>query len=133
MKLLEGILTPRVILIFLINFKFANGELPKTPLDFLSGFLKLLFPVIKELVGFFVEFLFGEVLQKIKDLMEIYILKISLEQLEKYKDIILGLIENCTLNLFIPTFKKTQLIGNIDNVFGADIVETKSEPDKDNC
>ena len=133
MKLLEGILTPRVILIFLINFKFANGELPKTPLNFLSGFLKLLFPVIKELVGFFVEFLFGEVLQKIKDLMEIYILKISLEQLEKYKDIILGLIENCTLNLFIPTFKKTQLIGNIDNVFGADIVETKSEPDKDNC
>ena len=126
-------MTPRVILIFLINFKFANGELPKTPLDFLSGFLKLLFPVIKELVGFFVEFLFGEVLQKIKDLMEIYILKISLEQLEKYKDIILGLIENCTLNLFIPTFKKTQLIGNIDNVFGADIVETKSEPDKDNC
>lgn len=133
MQLLEAVLTPRVILIFLINFKFANGELPKTPLDFLSAFLKILWPVIKSLVDFFIQFLFDEVLKRIKELMEIYILKISLEQLEKYKDIVLGLINNCTLNLFIPYFKKTQMIGNIDNVIGADIVETKSEPDKDNC
>lgn len=133
MQLLEAVLTPRVILIFLINFKFANGELPKTPLDFLSAFLKMLWPVIKSLVDFFVQFLFDEVLKRIKELMEIYILKIALEQLEKYKDIVLGLINNCTLNLFIPYFKKTQMIGNIDNVIGADIVETKSEPDKDNC
>ena len=133
MQLLEAVLTPRVVLIFLINFKFANGELPKTPLDFLSWFLKLLLPVIKSLVEFFVKFLFDKILIRIKDLMEIYLLKIALEQLEKYKVIILGLIENCTLNLFIPGFKKTQLIGNIDNVFGADIVETKESPDKDNC
>ena len=133
MQLLEAVLTPRVILIFLINFKFANGELPKTPLDFLSAFLKMLLPVIKALVDFFIQFLFEEVLKRIKELMEIYLLKIALEQLEKYKDIILGLIENCTLNLFIPYIKKTQMIGNIDNVFGADIVETKSSPDKDNC
>lgn len=133
MQLLEAVLTPRVILIFLINFKFANGELPKTPLDFLSAFLKILWPVIKSLVDFFIQFLFDEVLKRIKELMEICILKISLEQLEKYKDIVLGLINNCTLNLFIPYFKKTQMIGNIDNVIGADIVETKSEPDKDNC
>ena len=133
MQLLEAVLTPRVILIFLINFKFANGELPKTPLDFLSAFLKMLMPVIKALVDFFIQFLFEEVLKRIKELMEIYLLKISLEQLQKYKDIVLGLIENCTLNLFIPYIKKTQMIGNIDNVFGADIVETKSSPDKDNC
>lgn len=133
MQLLEAVLTPRVILIFLINFKFANGILPKTPLDFLSAFLKMLWPVIRSLVDFFVKFLFDEVLKRIKELMEIYLLKIALEQLEKYKDIILGLINNCTLNLFIPYIKKTQMIGNIDNVIGADIVETKSEPDKDNC
>jgi hypothetical protein len=84
-------------------------------------------------VDFFVKFLFDEVLKRIKELMEIYLLKIALEQLEKYKDIVLGLINNCTLNLFIPYIKKTQMIGNIDNVIGADIVETKSEPDKDNC
>ena len=133
MQLLEAVLTPRVILIFLINFKFANGILPKTPLDFLSAFLKMLWPVIRSLVDFFVKFLFDEVLKRIKELMEIYLLKIALEQLEKYKDIVLGLINNCTLNLFIPYIKKTQMIGNIDNVIGADIVETKSEPDKDNC
>lgn len=133
MQLLEAVLTPRVILIFLINFKFANGELPKTPLDFLSAFLKMLMPVIKALVDFFIQFLFEEVLKRIKELMEIYLLKVALEQLQKYKDIVLGLIENCTLNLFVPYIKKTQMIGNIDNVFGADIVETKSSPDKDNC
>lgn len=133
MQFLEALLTPRVVLIFLINFKFANGELPKTPLDFLSSFLKMLWPVIKSLVDFFIEYLFGEVLERLKELMEIYILKISLEQLEKFKDIVLGLIENCTLNIYIPYLKKTQMIGNIDNVIGADIVETKSSPDKDNC
>ena len=133
MQLLEAVLTPRVILVFLINYKFANGKLPKSPLDFLSAFLKMLLPVIKSLVDFFVQFLFEEVLKRIKQLMEIYLLKIALEQLEKYKDIILGLIENCTLNLYIPFIKKTQMIGNIDNVIGADIVETKSSPDKDNC
>ena len=133
MQFLEAFLTPKVILIFMINYKFANGELPKTPLDFLSAFLKMLWPVIKELVDFFIEYLFEEVLKRIKELMEIYLLKLALEQLEKYKNIILALIENCTLNLYIPYIKKTQLIGNIDNVVGADIVETKSSPDKDNC
>ena len=133
MQFIEAFLTPRVILIFLINFKFANGELPKTPLDFLSAFLKMLWPVIKQLVDFFIEYLFGEILKRVKELMEIYLLKLALEQLDKYKTIILALIENCTLNLFIPYVKKTQLIGNIDNVVGADIVETKSSPDKDNC
>ena len=133
MKFIEAFLTPKVVLIFLINFKFANGELPKTPLDFLSAFMKMLWPVIKSLVDFFINFLFDEVLKRIKELMEVYILKLSLEQLEKYKEIVLALIENCTLNLYIPYGKKTQLIGNIDNVFGADIVETKEEPEKDNC
>lgn len=133
MQFLEAFLTPKVILIFMINYKFANGELPKTPLDFLSAFLKMLWPVIKTLIDFFIEYLFGVVLERIKELMEIYLLKLSLEQLEKYKNIILALIENCTLNLYIPYFKKTQLIGNIDNVVGADIIETKSSPDKDNC
>ena len=133
MRLLEAILTPRVILIFLINYKFANGKLPKNPFDFLSAFLKMLLPVIKSLLDFFVQFLFDEVLKRIKDLMEIYLLKISFEQLEKYKNIILSLIENCTLNLYVPFIKKTQMIGNIDNVVGADIVESKSSPDKNNC
>lgn len=133
MQFIEAFLTPRVVLIFLINYKFANGDLPKSPLDFLSVFLKMLWPVIKALVDFFIEFFFGEVLERLKELMEIYILKISLEQLEKLKTIILALIENCTLNIYIPYLKKTQLIGNIDNVVGADIVETKSTPDKDNC
>ena len=133
MKFIEAFLTPRVVLIFLINYKFANGELPKTPLDFLSAFLKLLWPVIKSLVDFFIQFLFDEVLKRVKELMEIYLLKLSLEQLEKYKMIILALIENCTLNLFIPYIKKTQMIGNIDNVVGADILEMKGSPDKDNC
>ena len=132
-QLLEAFLTPRVVLIFLINFKFANGELPKTPLDFLSAFLKMLWPIIKSLVDFFIQFFFDEVLKRIKELMEVYLLKLSLEQLEKYKAIVLALIENCTLNLYIPYIKKTQLIGNIDNVIGADILETKSSPDKDNC
>lgn len=133
MRFLEAFLTPKVILIFLINYKFANGELPKTPMDFLSAFLKILWPVIKSLVDFFIEYLFGKVLERIKELMEIYLLKLALEQLDKYKTIILALIENCTLNLFVPYLKKTQLIGNIDNVTQADIVETKSEPEKDNC
>ena len=133
MQILEAFLTPRVVLIFLINYKFANGVLPKTPLDFLSVFLKILWPVIKELVDFFINFLFEEVLKRLKELMEIYLLKLSLEQLEKFKNIILALIENCTLNIYIPYLKKTQMIGNIDNVVGADIIETKSEPDKDNC
>jgi len=133
MQLLEAFLTPRVVLIFLINYKFANGVLPKTPLDFLSVFLKMLWPVIKSLVDFFIDFLYEEVLKRLKELMEIYILKLSLEQLEKFKNIVLALIENCTLNISIPYLKKTQMIGNIDNVIGADIVETKSEPDKDNC
>lgn len=133
MQLLEALLTPRVVLIFLINYKFANGELPKSPLDFLSAFLKLLWPVIKSLVDYFIEFLFGEVIERVKELMEIYLLKISLEQLQKFKDIILALIENCTLNINIPYLKKTQMIGNIDNVVGADILEMKGSPDKDNC
>ena len=133
MQFLEAFLTPRVVLIFLINYKFANGVLPKTPLDFLSAFLKMLWPVIKSLVDFFIQFLFEEVLKRLKELMEIYLLKLALEQLEKYKQIILALIENCTLNLFIPYIKKTQMIGNIDNVVGADILEMKGSPDKDNC
>lgn len=133
MQFLEAFLTPRVVLIFLINYKFANGDLPKSPLDFLSVFLKLLWPVLKSLIDFFIEYFFSEILERLKELMEIYLLKISLEQLEKLKAIILALIENCTLNLYIPYIKKTQLIGNIDNVVGADIVETKSTPDKDNC
>ena len=133
MQLLEALLTPRVVLIFLVNYKFANGELPKSPLDFLSAFLKLLWPVIKALVDYFIEFLFGEVIQRVKELMEIYLLKLALEQLQKYKDILLALIQNCTLNISIPYFKKTQMIGNIDNVVGADILEMKGSPDKDNC
>ena len=132
-KFLEAFLTPKVILIFLINYKFANGELPKTPMDFMSAFLKLLFPVIKELVNFFIEYLFEEVLKRLKELMEVYLLKLSLEQLDKYKTIILALIENCTLNLYIPYLKKTQLVGNIDNVIGADIVGMQEQEHNDNC
>jgi hypothetical protein len=134
MQFLEAFLTPRVVLIFLINYKFANGVIPKTPLDFLSAFLKMILPVIRSLVDYFIDFLFGEVLKRLKDLIEVYILKLSLEHLEKYKETILSLIENCTLNLYIPYWKKTQMIGNIDNVIGADIsLETKESPDKDNC
>ena len=132
-KMLEAFLTPKVILIFLINFKFANGELPKTPLDFMSAFLKMLFPVIKELVDFFINYLFDEVLKRLKELMEVYLLKLSLEQLEKYKAVVLALIENCTLNLFVPYMKKTQLVGNIDNVVGADIVGMEEQKNNDNC
>ena len=132
-KMLEAFLTPKVILIFLINFKFANGELPKTPLDFMSAFLKMLFPVIKEPVDFFINYLFDEVLKRLKELMEVYLLKLSLEQLEKYKAVVLALIENCTLNLFVPYMKKTQLVGNIDNVVGADIVGMEEQKNNDNC
>jgi hypothetical protein len=132
MQILEAFLTPRVLLIFLINYKFANGVLPKTPLDFMSAFLKLLWPVLKELVDFFVMYIFEEVLTRLKELIQVFILKLSLEQLEKYKMIVMSLIENCTLNLYIPSFG-TRLIGNIDNVVGADILETKASPDKDNC
>ena len=133
MQFLEAFLTPRVVLIFLINYKFANGIIPKTPLDFMSAFLKMIWPVIKALVDYFVDFLFSEVLKRLRELIEIYILKLSLEQLDKFKTIVLALIDNCTLNLYIPYWKKTQMIGNIDNVIGADIIETKSTPDKDNC
>lgn len=133
MQFLEAFLTPRVVLIFLINYKFANGVIPKTPLDFMSAFLKMIWPVIKALVDYFVDFLFSEVLKRLKELIEVYILKLSLEQLDKFKTIVLALIDNCTLNLYIPYWKKTQMIGNIDNVIGADIVETKTSPDKDNC
>ena len=133
MQFLEAFLTPRVILVFMINYKFANGVLPRTPLDFLSAFLKMLWPVIKALIDYFIEYLFEVVLKRLKELIDIFILKLSLEQLDKYKSIVLGLIENCTLNLYIPYWKKTQLIGNIDNVIGADIIETKASPEKDNC
>ncbi len=131
--LIEAVLTPRIILIFLINYKFANGRMPSNPLDFISGFIKLLFPVIKQLVDFFIDFLFDNALARLKELMEIYLLKRAMEQLEKFKEVVLDLINNCTININIPVFKKTRLIGNIDNVVGADIIETKSKPDKDNC
>ena len=132
MKFVECILTPKVILIFLINYKFANGVLPKNPLDLLSVFIKMLIPIIREINNEIIEHLFKNILERLKESMLVYALEKAKESLEKYKDIVMGLIAGCTINLAIPSFG-SRMIGNIDNVVGADILETKQSPDKENC
>ena len=132
-KLMSAVLTPRVILIFLINYKFANGVLPRTPLDFLSAFVKLLWPAIRMVLEFIIGILLDWVEARIKELFAAFILEITLESLEKIKTVMLALLDSCTLNINIPYNR--ELIGNIDNVIGADILEgeIKTKPNGEYC
>lgn len=133
MRLMEAVLTPRVIMIFLINYKYANGKLPRTPLDFLSAFVKLIWPAIKSVLDFLIGILLDWVEARIKELFAQFVLEIVLESLGKIKDIMLALLNSCTLNINIATGR--QLVGNIDNVIGADILtsEIKTKPNSENC
>ena len=134
MKLMEAVLTPRVILIFLINYKFANGKLPKNALDFLSAFVKLIWPAIKSVLDFITDMLLDWVEERIKKYFQQLCLEMVMEKLKQIKEIMLALIESCTLNINLPN--NTRLIGNIDNVVGADIIatdEVKKTPNNEFC
>ena len=130
-KIVESVLTPRVVLIYLIDYSFANGKFPKTELDFLSTFSKLLTTIIVKVMDILIEKLFGVAYERIRDMILAYVKQILLEQVKKYGDIILGLVGNCTLSINIPS--RTTLIGEIDNVQHADILETKNTPGDNNC
>lgn len=130
-KIVESVITPKIVLIYLIDYSFANGKFPETKLDFLSTFNKLLGTIIMKVMDFLIEKLFGVAYEKIKSLILNYVTQILLERIQKYKDIILALVGNCTLSLNLPS--STTLIGNIDNVTHADILETKNTPGETDC
>lgn len=130
-KIVESVITPKIVLIYLMDYSYVNGEFPKTELDFMITFNKVIRDVVIKVMDYLIEKLFGEAYDRIKALVLSYIQMIFLEQIQKYKDIIVGLVQNCTLNINLPS--STTLIGNIDNVQHADILETKSTPGDDNC
>ena len=130
-KIVESVITPKIVLIYLINYSFANGNLPKTPLDFITVFINLLKNIIIAVLDELINYLFELAMDKIKKLIAIYISQIALEKLQKYKDIIVSLVENCALVINLPS--TTELVGQIDNVRHADILETKDTPGDTNC
>ena len=130
-KIVESVLTPKVLLIYLLNYSFANGKIPKTPLDLVTFFIKMIRNIVIAVMDELIDRIFTWVLEKIKKLISVYVLQIVLESIGKYKDVLLSLVENCTLSINLPS--STALIGNIDNVKHADILETKSTPGDTNC
>ena len=130
-KIVESVLTPKVLMIYLLNYSFANGKIPKTPLDLVTFFIKMIKNIVIAVMDELIDKIFTWVLEKIKKLISVYVLQIVLESIGKYKDVLLALIENCTLSINLPS--STTLVGNIDNVRHADILETKSTPGDTNC
>lgn len=130
-KIVESVLTPRVVLIYLINYSFINGKMPKTELDFLSLFSKLIITIVNRVMDWLLESLSKIWYPRIRDMILAFVKQILLEQATKYVDIVLGLVGNCTLTLNLPS--KTKLIGELDNVQHADILETKDTPGDNNC
>ena len=130
-KIVESVLTPKVMMIYLLNYSFANGKIPKTPLDAIAALMKMIRNVVIAVMDELIEILFAWVLEKLKQAISVYVLQMILERINKYKDVLLALIENCTLTINLPS--TTEMVGNIDNVRHADILETKTTPGDTNC
>lgn len=131
-KIVESVLTPKVVMIYLINYSFANGKMPKTPMDFVILFAGLLKNIIISILDTIINMLFELAMDKIKKLIAVYISQIALERLRKYTDVVKALASNCSITLNVPSLSST-MAGQIDDVRHADILETKDTPGDTNC
>lgn len=123
------VLSPKIMLLYAINDKILQpeeGRTMKGVQSFINDFRNLIVSMVKKIKDIILQELFDFLMGQIKPLITIFIQKLLLETLYYYKILIEQLIKACTIN-FNFNINRDPL--QIDNVQGADIIPSQTEPE----
>ena len=114
------VLSPKVGILFAINSQVLGdvGNLNEWE-DFLKNFDNLVNNIVESVKDIIVKELYNFMMQQLKPLLELLIMKLALETIKYYKELIRNLILNCIPSL---RFGGGALNTQIDNVDYADII-----------
>ena len=131
--LIEVLLTPKVMLLFVINKQMMGGDDDKMSFeDILKSLMNLILNIVKELVNTILQLILEEVLKRIALLIAEISESIVAEQLEFYLSQLRLLLKYCDIFGIIGRFKDKNLETELDDVDYADIDE-QIEPQKEEC
>jgi len=128
--LIEALLTPKVMLLFVINKQMMGGDDDKMSFeDILKSLMNLILNIVKELVNTIQQLQLEEVLKRISSLIGDIAESIAAEQLEFYLSQLRLFLKYCDI---FGRFKGKNLETELDDVDYADIDE-QIEPQKEEC
>jgi hypothetical protein len=140
-EIIFQILTPKVMMLYYINMCVMNGAVDnfenwgefgkmfKNPREFLLKFNNLIKSMIKQIIDILIKQLMQFLIEKITPLIKIFAMELLLETIRDYKDLIMLILEKCTIP--IPKFNIGSEALQIDNVDYADIVPVLEAPNND--
>lgn len=140
-EIIFQILTPKVMMLYYINTCVMNGAVDnignwvefanmfKNPHDFIQKFNNLIKNMIKQIIDILIKQLIQFLIEKITPLIKIFAMELLLETIRDYKDLIILILEKCTIP--IPMFNIGSEALQIDNVNYADIVPVLEAPNND--
>jgi hypothetical protein len=119
--LVESLITPKLLLILLINKKMMGEELPKkwSIEDILRTFSDIITNIVNQIHDMILKALIDFVMEKIEDVLSGVVKILSMEQIEYYARLMSLMLKACSFKL--P--KNPNLASSLDNVDYADIDE----------
>lgn len=138
-QIVMQMLSPKVILLYMVNMKLMGNIDPETAVDDIKNFdikqimgcmMNVLATTIQELKDIFVSALFKWLMQQLKPLIALFASRIVLETVKDYTNVIMQLIQECSLGFL--DFGEGNIYA-IDNVKYADIIPKSTKPKTDNC
>lgn len=136
MAIVNGILSPKVLLLLEVNQKIMGGTWEKFTLqDLLKAMRTIIVAIIKEVKDLIIQELLKLVLKQLEPIIAMLASILLREQLEAYADAIMEIIRNCPIIWF--KFGSQKLDTKLDTVDYADIdVSSNKEgeqPSTNNC
>lgn len=140
-EIIFQILTPKVMMLYYINTCVMNGAVDnienwvdfvnmfKNPHEFIQKFNNLIKNMIKQIIDILIKQLMQFLIEKITPLIKIFAMELLLETIRDYKDLIMLILEKCTIPIAMFNIGSEAL--QIDNVNYADIVPVLEAPNND--
>lgn len=137
LQIVLQLLSPKLLILYGINSAVMGSGIDNvdawqnfTVDNLLKSMYNLIVNIIKKVKDILVQRLYDFVMEQLAPIIQLLISKIALETIKYYKDLIMQLIENCSIDL--ERFGIRNLL--VDNVNYADIIPTADNPTKtENC
>lgn len=121
---INGILTPKVILLLQVNQKIMGGNWQTfTFADIIKAMEKVIVSIVKEVVDLMVQELLKFTIKQLKPILETMSAAIASERIQGYADLISDIIKNCPVIWFSLNSTNTNTV--LDTVDYADIDTTE--------
>ena len=98
-SIISAVLSPKVVMLFVINLNVMGQTIPSSFDEFLEGINNMLVALVKEIKDKILEELYKFLIKTLEPLMVLYSAKLVLESVTFYKEILENLYKTCILSL----------------------------------